>query len=74
MDEADRAEQEIEAGLSEARWMAEQQAKRSPVFRPNGRCHFCDEAVTGEKLFCDLDCEEDQREEENQLKRMGRTA
>lgn len=73
MDEADRADAEITAGLSEGLWMAQQQAKRSPAFRPNGRCHFCDEPVTGEKLFCDLDCEEDQRIEEDQLKRLGRS-
>lgn len=72
MDIADRADQEVDAVVSEGRWLAQQQAKRSPAFRPNGRCHFCDEAVDGEKLFCDLDCEEDQRVEEDQLKRLGR--
>lgn len=34
--------------------------------RPKGRaltpkkaCHFCDEPVDGEKLFCDMDCSAD---------------
>jgi hypothetical protein len=72
MDEADRADQEIEMAIAERRRIAHEQAIKAPAFRPRGACHFCDEPVGAEMLFCDRACAEDQAAEEEQLKRLGR--
>jgi hypothetical protein len=33
--------------------------RRRPVLEPDCHCHFCDEAVAPEALFCDVDCRDD---------------
>ena len=68
MDEADLAEVERENALA----IAMRQRKEAPALRPKGVCHFCDEAVDGERLFCDNYCADDHRNEEEALKRAGR--
>jgi hypothetical protein len=70
-DEADRADQEVNAAIAEARWLIAHQAKQAPALRPRGACHFCNETVTEGLLFCDQNCGSDFQNEEDQLKRMG---
>lgn len=67
-DEADMSDSRIQLGIDQA--IA--QARSAPALRPNGKCHFCDECVTGKLLFCNQDCSQDHRNEEEQLRRMGR--
>lgn len=54
-DHADNADSRIyrtiAAGLAVAR--------RTPTLKPGGRCHFCDEAVANELLFCNRECRDD---------------
>lgn len=68
MDDADRADGPIQAVIDRAR----AQAAAAPCLRPNGKCHYCGECVTGKLLFCDKTCAEDFDAEEAQLRRMGR--
>ncbi len=71
-DDADRADQETNSAIDEARWKVAQQAKYAPALLSNGQCHYCRETVVGGLLFCEPACAEDFAEEECQLKRMGR--
>jgi hypothetical protein len=66
-DEADRSDQKIFDAIEQALT----QARSAPALRPKGKCHFCDECVTGKLLFCDPQCRDDFAEEDDQLKRMG---
>jgi len=54
-DHADNADSRIyrtiDAGLAAAR--------RAPALQPDSRCHFCDEIVATELLFCNRDCRDD---------------
>ncbi|MDT0356459.1 hypothetical protein RJO15_11805 [Herbaspirillum huttiense F1] len=54
-DHADNADHKIyrtiAAGLAAAR--------RAPAMLPDCRCHFCDETVDAEFLFCNSDCRDD---------------
>lgn len=54
-DHADNADNKIyrtiAAGLAAAR--------RAPALQPDCRCHFCDEIVARELLFCNHDCRDD---------------
>ena len=54
-DYADNADKRIygaiEAGLAAVR--------RVPLLQPDCRCHFCDEVVAANFLFCNLDCRDD---------------
>lgn len=54
-DHADNADSSIyraiAAGLAAVR--------RRPALLPDYRCHFCDEPVAIELLFCDTDCRDD---------------
>ena len=54
-DDADRAQDQIEAELAHARSAAQTKLKLLPM----GQCHNCDEPLRGEKLFCDQECAED---------------
>ena len=67
-DHADNADSRIyrtiDAGLAAAR--------RVPELQPDCRCHFCDEVVAAERLFCDVDCRDDYQREQAALKRAGR--
>lgn len=60
MDEADRADREVEINLAEA---VRQRKPEGP--QANGRCHWCDEVVADHQRWCDNDCraywERDQR-------------
>jgi hypothetical protein len=67
-DDADKSDPRIEATVE----MALRQARAAPSLRPRGKCHFCDECVTGKLLFCDSRCRDDFEAEEEQLKRLGR--
>jgi hypothetical protein len=46
--------------------------RAAPRVRPNGKCRFCQECVTGKLLYCDEDCRHDGENEDDQLKRLGR--
>jgi len=54
-DHADNADNKIyrtiAAGLAAAR--------RAPSLQPDCRCHFCDESVAVNLLFCNIDCRDD---------------
>lgn len=67
-DHADNADSRIyrtiAAGLAAAR--------RAPALQPDCRCHFCDEPVAVELLFCDMDCRDDYQREATALQRAGR--
>ncbi len=54
MDEADRANQEVERGLSEA---LRQRRPEGPV--ATGRCLCCDEPVEEPRRWCDSICRDD---------------
>lgn len=54
-DDADRAQDEIEAELAHARSAA--QVRRRLV--PTGHCHNCDEHLRAGQLFCDQECASD---------------
>lgn len=56
MDVADMASEH------EQRWLAHQIAaarQSSKALHQTGRCHNCDDELTGAKLFCDQDCRQD---------------
>jgi len=67
-DHADNADSRIyrtiAAGLAAAR--------RAPALQPDCRCHFCDEPVAVELLFCNMDCRDDYQREATALQRAGR--
>jgi hypothetical protein len=45
--------------------------RRRPVLDADCHCHFCDEAVAPEALFCDVDCRDDYDKEQDGLRRSG---
>ncbi len=53
----------IEAGLAAAR--------RVPALQPDCRCHFCDEVVPVDLLFCGVDCRDDYERDRSALRRAG---
>lgn len=67
-DEADKSDIRISDAIDQAIM----QARAAPALRHRGKCHFCDECVTGKMLFCDADCSQDFQAEEDALKRAGR--
>jgi len=66
-DHADNADNKIyrtiAAGLAAAR--------RAPAMLPDCRCHFCDETVDAEFLFCNSDCRDVFERLMNAQKRSG---
>jgi len=66
-DHADNADYKIyraiAAGLAAARC--------APTLMPDCRCHFCDETVDAEFLFCNSDCRDDFERVMNAQKRSG---
>jgi len=54
----------VSAGLAAVR--------RRHVLLPDCRCHFCDEAVQPDILFCNDDCRDDYEKEEKAQKIAGR--
>lgn len=54
----------IAAGLAAARSV--------PALQPDCRCHFCDEPVAVELLFCNVDCRDDYQREQAARQRTGR--
>jgi hypothetical protein len=46
--------------------------RAAPKVKANGKCRFCGECVAGELLYCSADCQQDDENEDEQLKRMGR--
>lgn len=67
-DIADDSDERIQLALEQAI----SQARSAPALRPKRHCHYCDEAIGNDLLFCNKACSEDFEEEESQLKRMGR--
>lgn len=67
-DHADNADRKIfrtiDAGLAAAR--------RAPELQPDCRCHFCDEVVAVNLLFCDVDCRDDFERQDAAQRRAGR--
>ncbi|WP_288410544.1 hypothetical protein [uncultured Herbaspirillum sp.] len=47
-------------------------ARRAPVLQPDCRCHFCDEPVAVELLFCDIHCRDDYQRQQAAWQRFGR--
>lgn len=67
-DHADNADSRIyrtiEAGLAAAR--------RAKALQPDFRCHFCDEPVAVDLLFCNRDCRDDYQRAQAARQRAGR--
>ncbi len=40
---------------------------------PKGTCHYCDEDVPSDRLFCNRDCSQDYDKEQMLRKRLGKT-
>jgi hypothetical protein len=66
-DHADNADSRIyrtiAAGLAAAR--------RAPELQPDCRCHFCDEPLAVQLLFCNVDCRDDYQREQAARRRSG---
>lgn len=56
MDDADRAQEQIERELTLA---SKYGRSRGPSLKPCGACHFCSEPVNPGLLFCDVYCRDD---------------
>jgi hypothetical protein len=67
-DYADHADNKIfrtiAAGLAAAR--------RVPSLQPDCRCHFCDEVVSANLLFCNIYCRDDYQREAAARERNGK--
>lgn len=46
-------------------------ARRAPSLQPDCRCHFCDEVVVVDLLFCNVDCRDDYQRELSARQRFG---
>ncbi|MFJ2987757.1 DUF2116 family Zn-ribbon domain-containing protein [Collimonas sp. NPDC087041] len=66
-DIADRAAWRIEKDLQNAR----ADVMKQPTLNSDGHCHFCDEQIAHERLFCDVDCRDDYDKEQAALRRTG---
>ena len=67
-DHADRADSKIFAAV--ATGLAA--IRRRESLLADGHCHFCDEMVLPERLFCNLDCRDDFEREKAAAMREGR--
>lgn len=67
LDQASRlTEETIQRGIDEARAKAK---KRE--LKPTGRCHWCEERIGRDQLFCDHDCRDDWQNEQDRKRRNG---
>jgi hypothetical protein len=66
-DDADRAQWRIEQDLR----VAMAHARAVPALSGHGACHFCDEPVALEALFCGSDCRDDYDREAAARRRAG---
>ena len=66
-DDADRAQWRIAKDLQ----VAMAHACKIPTLHGDGRCHFCDEVVAHELVFCDKDCRDDFEKEQAARQRAG---
>ena len=68
---ADEADQSVETQqLALERALHNQRtAAQHARMRPKGACHFCDEPVATQILFCDEDCRDDYDYEQQQRQR-----
>lgn len=66
-DEADLAQEQIEANLA----LALRAAARQPKMRPSGFCHNCEAVLPPGLLFCDALCREDHERIEDAQARAG---
>ncbi|MGL5309443.1 MAG: hypothetical protein ACRDAL_02450 [Plesiomonas shigelloides] len=57
-DVIDRAELEIERNV-DRQVSAARASIKCRMLKPKGRCHFCDEQVVNQALYCDHDCSMD---------------
>jgi len=46
--------------------------RRAPELLPDCRCHFCDEMIAVNLLFCDVDCRDDYEREQDAIRRAGK--
>jgi predicted nucleic acid-binding Zn ribbon protein len=67
-DDADRAEERIEAAISDAIAHVRHKMKQASI-SPCNACHFCGEWVKAGVLFCDTFCREDYEAQEAARKR-----
>ncbi|MBW9336599.1 hypothetical protein FEE59_24065 [Herbaspirillum sp. RU 5E] len=47
-------------------------ARRAPELQADCRCDFCDEVVTVNLLFCNVDCRDDYQKMDSARRRAGR--
>lgn len=66
-DDADRAQWRIDKDLQ----VAMDRARSAPAMHSHGCCHFCDEPVMHDALFCDRDCRDDFEREAAARRRAG---
>lgn len=66
-DEADKAQEQIEANLA----LALRATNRQPKVRANGFCHNCEAVLPPGLLFCDALCREDHERIEEAHTRAG---
>ena len=51
----------------------QQASKNSNKIVPKGTCHYCDEDIPKERLFCNSDCSHDYDKEQMLRKRLGKS-
>ena len=67
-DVVDRAEWRIEKDLQNA--LAH--VRKMPLLVRDGHCHFCDEDIAYDRLFCNVDCRDDYDKKQENQRRAGR--
>ncbi|SUB51431.1 Uncharacterised protein [Pasteurella testudinis] len=68
MDDIDKAEQMQSVILEQSIAIARQKQNNAPS--PTGCCHYCQEPLPADQLFCDIGCRDDYVWEQNLKKRM----
>lgn len=58
MDDADRAENRVQEILDDAMGKVRRYLQRREI-EPCGACHYCNDYVSGQRLFCSEECAED---------------
>jgi hypothetical protein len=70
-DDADRAEERIEAAISDAIAHVRHKMKQASI-SPCNACHFCGEWVKAGVLFCSRECASDWQYQQDRKKAQGR--
>lgn len=71
MDDADRAEEAIEAAMDDAIGEARRHLDTGPAY--TGCCHYCGDITGGGRRFCDAECRDDYEAERHLQHIKGKT-